>query len=109
MLLVSTHILHVYGEDKDGKWDSFYTPLNTHREALLGAAPLPPRWAIVSIFPGNTACRMVQPRWCQTHPSRRMSKLSEKATEEPAKAEETNPIWLALKAFVTAFVKFWVE
>ncbi|KAJ8642937.1 hypothetical protein MRB53_004685 [Persea americana] len=37
------------------------------------------------------------------------SKLSEKATEEPAKAEETNPIWLALKAFVTAFVKFWVE
>lgn len=37
------------------------------------------------------------------------SKSSEKATKEPAKAEETNPIWVVLKAFVTAFVKFWVE
>lgn len=37
------------------------------------------------------------------------SKSSEQATKEPAKAEETNPIWIALKAFVTAFVKFWVE
>lgn len=50
-----------------------------------------------------------QPSVSTTMSSVGSSESSGKATKETAEASATNPFWDVIKAFVNAFVKFWVE